>query len=350
MAIQTRFYVEKGPSDGDLQKFVNSSVSSLERFRSPVVNIQYDDTIAGIVETLDAYMDSLGYDNLNGNLTYDIFARPGNPGAVAGRSRFYALTIGGVTHAFLRDDDGGTYQLSPLQKPTGYVNGMVTSFTSATQVQIAAGTCRDRQDKNDLTLAAPVTVDITLAGAGGLDTGVEAANTFYYIHVIGDSNGVNPTVGLLSTQQNIPTFPAGYDRNRRVGSVRNNAASDFVNFVVKGNGTDRSVQYRDAITNHQPLVGGAATVITAVNCGAHIPNSAGFGRFQFVQRGIVTVSFFDDQAAVVAVRTLLATAAIFNVTMADVVMRVSSTQRIAYQNAAVGGLVDVFVTGYEESL
>ncbi|HSX22521.1 MAG TPA: hypothetical protein VLE97_07095 [Gaiellaceae bacterium] len=345
MAIQTRFYVEKGPSDGQLQKFVDPSVSGVERFRTPIIIVQYDDTDPNVVQTLDNYMDSLGFDNLTGNLAFDVFSRPGNPGAVAGRCRFYALTIGGVTHAFIRDDDGGTYQITPSQKPTGYVNGLVTSFATASQVQIAAGTCRDRTDKNDLTLAAPVTVDITIAGAGGLDTGVEAANTWYYIHLIGDSNAVNPTVGILSTNQNAPTLPAGYDRSRRVGSVRNDGASNFVSFVVRGNATDRSVQYRDAVTNHQALTGGAATVITAVNCTAHIPNTGGFGRFEFVQRGTVIATFFDDQAATVPQRTLPAAN-----TMGDVVMRVSGSQRLAYQNAAAGGLVDVYVTGYEESL
>jgi hypothetical protein len=345
MAIQTRFYVQKGPSDGQLQRFVDPTATGLERFRTPVITIQYDDTVAGITTTLDEYMDSLGFDNLNGNLSYDVFSRPGNPGAVAGRCRFYALTIAGVTHAFIRDDDGGTYQITPTQKPTGYVENMVTSFTSVSQVTIGAGACRDRNDKTDLVLAAPVVVDITLAGAGGLDTGVEAANTFYYIHVIGDSTGVNPTVGILSTQQNIPTFPAGYDRNRRVGSVRNDAGSNFVNFVVYGSGLDRSVQYRDAITNHQTLTGGAATVVTAVNCTAHIPNSAGFGRFQFVQRGTVVASFYDDPTQVVPQRTLQPAN-----TMGDVVLRVPGNQRIAYSNPAAGGLVDVFVVGYEESL
>jgi hypothetical protein len=345
MTIQTRLFVEKGPSDNQLQKFVDPSANATERFRSPVVTIQYDDAVPGIVETLDNYMDSLGYDPFAGNLTYDVLARAGNPGAVAGRVRFYSLTIGGVTHAFIRDDDGGTYQITPTQKPTGYVNGMVTSFTSASQVTIAAGTCRDRNDKDDQTLAAPVNVDITIAGAGGLDAGVEAVSTWYYIHVISDSNAVNPTVGILSTNQTVPTFPAGYDRSRRVGSVRNDAAGNFVSFVVRGVGTDRSVQYRDAITNHQPLTGGAATVITAVNCTAHIPNTGGSGRFQFVQRGTVIASFYDDQAATVPQRTLVA-----GNSLSDVVLRVSGSQRIAYSNAAAGGLVDVYVAGYEESL
>lgn len=345
MAILTRLYVEKGPSNNQLQNYVGPSVSAIERFRSPVCTLQYDDATPGITEALDEYMDLLGYDPLSGNLAYSVFARPGNPAAVVGRAILYAFTISGITQAFVRADDGTITQITPTQKPTGYVNGMVTSFTSVTQVTIGAGTCRDRTDRTDLTLAAPVVVDITLAGAGGLDTGVESTNQFYYIYVIGDSNGVNPTVGILSTNQTVPTFPAGYDRGRRVGSVRNNAASDFVNFVVRGTGPDREVQYRDAVTNHQPLTGGAATVITAVNCGAHVPNSAGFGRFQFVQRGTVTASFYDDQTATVPQRTLLA-----NNTITDVVLRVSSTQRIAYSNPAAGGLVDVFVVGYEESL
>jgi hypothetical protein len=166
--------------------------------------------------------------------------------------------------------------------------------------------------------------------------------------VIADSTGVNPVAGLLSTGGSNPNvLPAGYDIYRKVGDVRNNSSSDFREFVTSGNGSVRSIQYRDAISSRQQLTGGAATVVTAINCGSLIPNGALYGRFQFAQRGTVTASFYDDPTQLLAnaQRSMLA-----NNTMGDVIMRVTSTQRIAYANAAAGGLVDVWITGYEVQL
>lgn len=346
MAIQTRFYVEKGPSDGQLQKFVDPSVSGVERFRSPVIIIQYDDTVTGIVQTLDDYMNSLGYDNLTGNLSYDIFARPGNPGAVAGRASLYAKTALGVTDAFIRTSDSLVTQLTPPIR--GNIYGCVATWTSVSTVTIGVGACRDKTDSYTIRVAAPLVANIAIVGAGGLDTGVEAPSTFYSIFVIADSTGVNPVSSLLSTGGDNPTLlPPGYDIYRRVGYVRNNSSSDFREYVTYGQGAERSIQYRDALSSRQQLTGGAATVVTAINCGSLIPNSSSYGRFQFAQRGTVVASFYDDPTQLLAnaQRSLLASN-----TMGDVVMRVSSSQRIAYANAAAGGLVDVWVLGYEEQL
>lgn len=346
MAIVTRFYVEKGPSDGKLQRFVDPSVSGVERFRSPVMIVQYDDAVPDIVQNLDLYMDELGYDNFTGNLSYEVFARAGNPGAVLGRVRVYSITIGGVTQLFARADDGTISQLTPKQSPDGFISGLALSFTSVSTVTIATGLARSKNDKLDLVLAAPVVLNIAASGIDGLDTGVEAANTWYHAYVIGDSNGVNPTVGILSTAQNAPTFPAGYDVARRVGSVRNSAASDFRDFQVFGNGSDRSVQYRDAISGRQRLTGGAATVVTAVSVSQLVPQTSQFVRLQYQQRGIVDAFLYDDPTQLLAnaQRTLMAGA-----TTCDV-MRCTPARDIAYANAAAGGLLDIWVTGYDETV
>ena len=346
MAIVTRFYVEKGPSNKDLQTYVSPSASAIERFRSPVCTIEYDDATPGLTETLDEYMDVLGYDNFTGNLSYDVFTRPGNPGAVIGRVRVYSLTISGVTQLFARADDGTISQLTPNQASPGYISGLTLAFTSVSTVTIATGIGRDRVDKKDLVLAAPVVLNIAASGVNGLDTGVEAANTWYHAYVIGDSNGVNPTVGILSTSQNTPTFPAGYDVARRIGSVRNSAASDFLNFQSFGNGSDRSVQYRDAISGRQRLTGGAAVAVTAVAVSQLVPPTSQFVRLQYQQRGTVDAFLYDDptQPLASAQRTLMAGA-----TVCDV-MRCTPARDIAYANAAAGGLLDIWVTGYDETV
>jgi hypothetical protein len=346
MAILTRFYVEKGPSNNQLQNYVGPSVSAIERFRSPVCILQYDDTTDGITGALDEYMDLLGYDEISGNLSYDVFARPGDAAAVAGRVLLYAKTELGVTQLYARASDGLITQITPPIRAS--INGLVVAWTSVSTVTIGVGVCRDNNDNFTIRTTAPIVANIAVAGAGGLDTGAEAASTWYAVFVIADSTGVLPVNSLLSLPGNTPTLlPAGYDIWRRVGYVRNNPSSDFREFVTYGQGAERSIQYRDALSSRQQLTGGASTGVAGVNCGSLIPNSSAFGRFQIAQRGTVGASFYDDpaQGLANAQRSLLA-----GNTACDVKMRVSASQRIAYSNAAAGGLVDVWVLGYEEQL
>ncbi|MCK4268696.1 MAG: hypothetical protein KAX16_07675 [Actinomycetia bacterium] len=80
------------------------------------------------------------------------------------------------------------------------------------------------QDKNHASIN--LTVAITSSGANGLDTGSEAANTWYSIWVIYNP-GTEILASLLSISVDSPTLPSGYTKKRRVGWVRNNASSNF---------------------------------------------------------------------------------------------------------------------------
>lgn len=71
------------------------------------------------------------------------------------------------------------------------------------------------------------TVDITASGANGLDTGAEAANTWYYLWVIFNRSQVSL---LLSVSSTAPTMPSGYTYKALIGAVRNDAGSNFVAF------------------------------------------------------------------------------------------------------------------------
>ena len=302
MAIVNRRYAEAGPSTSRLQTVVHPTAAVTQRFPQAVCDIQIDDAEPGIIDTLDDFMARQGY----------VFAP-------------------------LVPESGN---------PRGYVRGFVTSWTSVSSLTISAGDCRSSDNLTDIVLAAPTVVDLTAAGAGGLDTGAEAANTWYYAHVIADSTGVNPVRGLLSASALAPVLPPGYDRFRRVGSVRNTAASNFRQFATSGFGAERSAQYTDAITNRQVLVGGAAVAVTAVVCGALIPPTSRVGGFQYAQRGAVAANLYDDPANALAVmqRTLIPGG------MTADWIRISAAREIGYSNAAAGGLVDIWVTGYEESI
>jgi hypothetical protein len=72
---------------------------------------------------------------------------------------------------------------------------------------------------------------ITTSGAGGLDNGAEASNTWYFVHLIGDGSQVK---ALLSTSSTAPTMPGGYSFRMLVGAVHNDSGSNFGSYVVFG--------------------------------------------------------------------------------------------------------------------
>lgn len=123
----------------------------------------------------------------------------------------------------------------------GYIDVLEVEFKNVTTVTVSVGNARSDDDTFNIILASSTDAVITVSGAGGLDTGVEAGNTFYSVWVIGDSAGVNATDTLLSVSVSSPTLPAGYDKQRLVGWVRNNASSDFRQFSSSGIGRVRHI-------------------------------------------------------------------------------------------------------------
>jgi len=120
------------------------------------------------------------------------------------------------------------------QQPTlGQVQGLnINQASNSTVTLTAAFITIPNSSGNVVRFVAPsVTIDIALTGINGLDTGAEAANTWYYIYAISDGTNFR---GLLSTNVSTPTLPAGYTYYWNLGSVRNNASSNFVSFNQRG--------------------------------------------------------------------------------------------------------------------
>jgi len=120
--------------------------------------------------------------------------------------------------------------------PTGYLDGLQMDAISATQVQLAAGRCRDKDDTFDIVLSSSDTATITTSS--DIDF-TEAANTWYYAWVIADSSGTNATRAFLSSSSTSPTLPSGYDKCRRVGAARNDGSSNFRQGVTNGRASPR---------------------------------------------------------------------------------------------------------------
>ena len=200
------------------------------------------------------------------------FTQQGAPPALpaAGRVTLYAFN-----NIFYSIDDVGT--ITPLaggaQDPTNYLNGFDLDWTTAQTITLNSGTARSSDDTFDILLAAPVIIDIGVTGAvNGLDSGIENPNAWYAVHAIDDSSGSNAAGGLFSLSPTAPTLPAGYDKFRFVGWVRNHTG-DFIRFVGTGVGRTRSM-FWDNNRNSAPqrvTSGGAATIWSTVNCSVVIP-------------------------------------------------------------------------------
>lgn len=114
---------------------------------------------------------------------------------------------------------------------------LAASRTSASQVTVTADelVVRDVSNSGVKITSVSQTITITTAGAGGLDTGSEAANTIYYCWIIRKSSDATVSA-IFSTASAIGsiTFPSGYDQAALVSVVGNNNSSDFISFHQNG--------------------------------------------------------------------------------------------------------------------
>jgi hypothetical protein len=124
---------------------------------------------------------------------------------------------------------------------------------------------------NNAMLASNVNVTINFAtnGAAGLDTGSIASNSWYYIWIIGKSDGSVSAIGSLSSSA--PTMPTGYTFKARAGAVRTQAASAVFAGTYQA-GSD--VQYVGTASGLPQMASGTASQWTAVAVGAFVPPTA----------------------------------------------------------------------------
>lgn len=125
-----------------------------------------------------------------------------------------------------------------LDVPTaviGSTRGLVIQNNAATpnsKVDISADevVLKTSDGQPYLAAAVAVTADIglTAGNPNALDTGAEAASTWYYVWLIYNGTTV---ASLLSLSATTPTLPSGYLYRALLGAVRNDGSSNFIRFV-----------------------------------------------------------------------------------------------------------------------
>ena len=160
--------------------------------------------------------------------------------------------------------------------PTMYIENLRTIYTTGTTVTIDSGSCRDDSDVKDIILVNPTVCNIAVVGANGLDVGVAANNTWYYLFVIADIQDGVPVATLLSLSATAPNLPVGYNVQRRVGVVRRDNVGVFHLFAQSWTSRERLYIWDEtaslaAIDDFHVLRNGNAVVFTNVSCATAIP-------------------------------------------------------------------------------
>lgn len=156
-----------------------------------------------------------------------------------------------------------------------YVNNLQLTndaTTPNTKLDIAVGQARDSTNVNDITLSTAVVINgLTFGVANGVDIAALVASSFYAVFVIGDSNDVKTTAGLLSLSATAPALPVGYDMFRRIGYVLTDSSAHILKFWQYGSGAGRRMYYDTPIAT--PAIT-TATTYSSQSLAAGIPAMA----------------------------------------------------------------------------
>ncbi len=186
---------------------------------------------------------------------------------------------------FLEDIGGGAAGLSPfLLAKFSTLEGAKIAFNTVEIVDVAPGFVADSTHAAIIQWTGTLEADLTASGAGGLDTGSEASDTWYAVHVIGDTTGVTAPAAMLSLSATAPTLPTGYDVFRRVGWVRNKTDSDIRRFMQQGSGRTRRYIYDTSNNEVRVLNAGNAITYTDVDCSIGAPPTCRWVQFRVAFR------------------------------------------------------------------
>ena len=156
-----------------------------------------------------------------------------------------------------------------INKPLLYVNNAVVSWASNTTLTISVSQERDSSNAYDISTTSSITLNASVNGLNGLDTGSLANGTWYYVFAIGDSLNYKPHGFILSASATSPSLPFGYDATKLIGIVQTDGAAHFLKFYVVGTGSIRTHYWDAGIFT---LNGGTQfAAFTPVDCSASIP-------------------------------------------------------------------------------
>lgn len=217
-------------------------------------------------------------------------SRSSDPAGLQPGNFWYNTTLGtfraryaSTTKTFATSDDITSVQSDNLTTLNtlkllypNFVSGKPPEYTSANVITLRSGLrAADDTNSNVIILPSDLTVSLATSGANGLDTGTEAASTWYYVWLIRKSSD-GTVAALFSTSRTAPTLPSGYDQKTRLKmAIRNDASSNILPFLVSsGWPYAPEIIYTShdyGVTPYRVLTNGTSTTFAAVSLATVIP-------------------------------------------------------------------------------
>lgn len=192
-----------------------------------------------------------------------------------GSSAWEGLALGTIGQALQSDGTDIGYSNPPIGE-RGFATLVITVTTNSV-LSVAADwlTLINASNTPKLTRPVSTTIDTGVSGAGGLDTGSVANDTWYSVWVIMKNDGT--VSAMLSTSATSPTMPSGYTFKVRVGWVRTNGSAQLYRTIQRGDVARYVVGTLPG--NVRRMANGAVgSVVTptwvAVAVGAYVPSTA----------------------------------------------------------------------------
>lgn len=152
------------------------------------------------------------------------------------------------------------YAVPIVNLPFFYINGAIPSTVAAhtSQLSLSAGQMRDSTNTYDMnignwngevnptaTINVATTIDCTVNGLNGLDTGSLGVSKVYNVFVVSDPVSGNPSGGMVSLNSPLlgPLMPYGYSAFRHCGYAVTSSGSVFLAGYTAGNNNARLFMY-----------------------------------------------------------------------------------------------------------
>lgn len=345
---------ESNGQDTRLTAIENASISigGVKTFTSSIKTDQIDERTSTAGVTIDSVLLKDGALKLLPDASY--VASTNGALGYNSTSHSYQVMVNGIARSLMHEGNG---------LPKGYMAGPAPVFATVNTITLKSGfRCRNSSNTSDMEITTDLTVSLAISGANGLDSGTEAANTWYYVYLIKKSSD-GTVAGLLSTVNEAVsgavTLPTGYDLKRQLPVViRNDASSNILKFNIANGWPSRPlIRYVAIFTRatagtptftvsptHNILSNGSATTWTAISGASLIPPASRYALFNLVNHSNAT-SGFDLREAGESAESLQ-----FMVfgggQNALIPMRVSAAQAIEYQKTFNTSGLDVDVIGF----
>ncbi|WP_243246331.1 hypothetical protein [Pseudomonas maioricensis] len=117
--------------------------------------------------------------------------------------------------------------------------------------------------------------NLTAVGLNGLDTGVSAGSTWYFVHVI--HNPVTRAIAsLVSLGKSAPALPVGFTHAARVGAVRTDATANKYPLSISqfGNKVRYELVAASNVVAYPTVASGTASVAVAASLSSFVPETA----------------------------------------------------------------------------